>query len=166
MPIRWFGLSVDGSGGRPGAGGYGHGRSATIEVGANGTVSTGLAAAKVGNTTLCSGTLSNGGTTTLCSCTGSGMRGTLCSRTGSRASSGGAGGGGGATWSEARSWRSWTRVGGRSSPVRLYFLIACKKSLIAAIKTSCVSSGGGVTDVSGNHATVSATRFARVDVTT
>ena len=72
-------------------------------VGAKGTVSVGLAAAKVGNTTLCSGTLLKGGTTTLCSCTGSGMRGTLCSCTGSRAIPGGAEGDEGATWSEARS---------------------------------------------------------------
>ena len=49
--------------------------------------------------------------------------------------------------------------------MRLYFLIACKKSLIAAIKTSCISGAGGVTEVSGNHATVSATRVARVAVT-
>ena len=50
VPIKWLGLSVGGNGGRPGGGGYGHGRSATMGVGANGTVSTGLAAAKVGNT--------------------------------------------------------------------------------------------------------------------
>jgi hypothetical protein len=49
--------------------------------------------------------------------------------------------------------------------VRLYFLIACKKSLMAAINTSVLSGGGGVTSVSGNQATVSVTRVERVAVT-
>ncbi len=66
---------------------------------------------------------------------------------------------------EARSCRSCTRVGGRSAPVRWYFLIAWRKSLIEAMSNSDVSGGGGVTAVSGNQATVSVMRVADVSVT-
>ena len=52
-----------------------------------------------------------------------------------------------------------------SVPVRLNFLIAFKKSLMAASNISCVVGSGGVTSVSGNHATVSVmTRGAEVAV--
>ncbi len=51
------------------------------------------------------------------------------------------------------------------SPVRWYFLIACKRSLIAAIRISFVSGKGGVISVSGNQATVSVMRVADVAVT-
>ena len=50
-------------------------------------------------------------------------------------------------------------------PVRLKFLIARKKSFIAAMSISVALGGGGVTSVSGNHATVSVTREADVAVT-
>ena len=59
---------------------------------------------------------------------------------------------------DARSCKSWTRVGDKSSPTRLCFLIVFKKSLIAAINTSFAAGRGGVTDVSGNQATVSVMR--------
>ena len=60
---------------------------------------------------------------------------------------------------------SWTRVGGLKLPVRLKFLIARKKSFIAAMSISVELGGGGVTSVSGNHATVSVTGGADVAVT-
>ena len=56
-------------------------------------------------------------------------------------------------------------MGDENSPIRLYFVIDFKKSLIAAISISFVSGRGGVTDVSGNQATVSVTRGADVAVT-
>jgi len=66
---------------------------------------------------------------------------------------------------DAKSCKSWTRVGDGNSPIRLYFVIAFKKSLIAAISISFSSDRGGVTGVSGNQATVSVTRGADVAVT-
>jgi hypothetical protein len=65
----------------------------------------------------------------------------------------------------ARSSNSCNRIGAGKTPVRFDFLIACKKSLIAAINISFVSGGGGVTSVSGNQATVSVTRGEDVEVT-
>jgi hypothetical protein len=50
-------------------------------------------------------------------------------------------------------------------PVRLKILIARKKSFIAAMSISVELGGGGVTSVSGNHATVSVTGGADVAVT-
>ena len=74
-------------------------------------------------------------------------------------------GNGGTVCKEARSCRSCTRVGGRSAPVRWYFLSAWRKSLIEAMSNSDMSTGGGVTVVSGNQATVSVMRGADVAVT-
>ena len=52
------------------------------------------------------------------------------------------------------------------SPVRWYFLIAYKSSLIAAIRILFVSgSRGGFISVSGSQATVSVMRVADVTVT-
>jgi hypothetical protein len=50
-------------------------------------------------------------------------------------------------------------------PVRLKFLIARKKSFIAAMSISVALGGGGVTSVSGNHVTVSVSHEADVAVT-
>jgi len=66
---------------------------------------------------------------------------------------------------EARASISWTRVGGIKLPVRLKILTARKKSFIAAMSISVELGGGGVTSVSGNHATVSVTGGADVAVT-
>ena len=52
-----------------------------------------------------------------------------------------------------------------STPVRLYFLSAWRKSLIAAMRISFESGSGGVTAVSGNQAIVSVMRGADVAVT-
>jgi hypothetical protein len=51
------------------------------------------------------------------------------------------------------------------TPVRVYFFIAWRKSLIAAMRISFVSGSGGVTAVSGNQAIVSVMRGADVAVT-
>ena len=49
---------------------------------------------------------------------------------------------------EARVSISWTKVGGMKLPVRLKFLIARKKSFIAAMSISVALGGGGVISVS------------------
>jgi len=66
---------------------------------------------------------------------------------------------------EARASISWTKVGGMKLPVRLKFLIARKKSFIAAMSISVALGGGGVISVSGNHVTVSVSHEADVAVT-
>ena len=48
---------------------------------------------------------------------------------------------------------------------KVVLLIACKRSLIAAIRISFVSGRGGVISVAGNQATVSVMRVADVAVT-
>jgi hypothetical protein len=66
---------------------------------------------------------------------------------------------------DAKSCKSWKIIGDVNCPMGLYFVIAFKKSLIAAISISFVSGRGGVTDVSGNQATVSVTRGVDESVT-
>ena len=105
--------------------------------------------ANVGNSTLVSCTILSSGTTTLFSVQISGADGKSA---------------GGALCRVARSCNSCARVGDIISPVRLYFLIAWSRSLIAATKISFVSGRGGVISVSGNQATVSVMRVADVAV--
>lgn len=79
-------MRVLGRGGKPGCGGYGVDVSATMVSGAKGAVWTGLAVAKVGNTTLGSCTAWSG-FTTLSSCT-DGRGTTGCTTLGSKRGSG------------------------------------------------------------------------------
>jgi hypothetical protein len=64
---------------------------------------------------------------------------------------------------DAKSCKSWTRVGDENSPIRLYFVIAFKNSLIAAISISFSSDRVELRVSLGT--TVSVTRGADVAVT-
>jgi len=145
-----------------------------MDNGAKGAVWAGLEIAKVGNTTLSSCT-GWSGVATLGSCTdelgtaGCATLGSIrgASTSGGEVATGEREGQGSAepVCREARASRSWTRVGGMKLPVRLNCFIAREKSLIAAMSISVAVGDGGVTAVSGNHATVSVTRGEDVAVT-
>ena len=128
-----------------------------MDSGTKGAVWTGLAIAKVGSTTLGSGTVWSGiatldsckgvvVSTTLNSCT-DGLRTAGCTTLGSVRGAGTSGGEGATLLEEAhgsaepvcreaRASRSWTRVGGMKLPVWLKCLIALAKFLIAAMRIS------------------------------
>ena len=157
-----------GSEGRPGGGEYCGDVSATIGSGAEGAVTMGFAMAKVGSTTL--GSCKNCDVSTLVSCMNSGVVASHGSHTGVAVTGGCTTTGAVASvmgkvqdcgellCNAARASRSWTRVGATKFPVRLNCFQAREKSFIAAMSISFASGVGGVTAVSGNHATVSVMR--------